>query len=162
MQMPFSARRWLRLPSRVALILGMGALTTAGARADAREQDNPNLASIGDVHVRSEGGRIFLSEGGRESELRLSATPQRDRLLQLLEEHGPAGVRLDRDPRLIMSGGGGTGFYWWGPRKPVSDKQAPALQNPPQMRAAPVPGLDPAANPGSPTRDRHQSADKKG
>lgn len=162
MQMPFSARRWLRLPSRIALILGMSALTTAGARAGVPEQDDSNLASIGDAHVRSEGGRIFLSEGGRESELRLSATPQRDRLLQLLEEHGPTGVKLDRDPRLIMSSGGGAGFYWWGTRKPMSDKPTPALQNPPQTPARPAPGLDPAADPSSPPRDRYQPADKKG
>ena len=60
--------------------------------------------------IRSEGGKIYLSEGGRESELRLGATPERDRLLRLLEEHGAAGVKLDPDPRLIMSGGGGSGF----------------------------------------------------
>jgi len=37
MKMPRSVGQWLRLPSRIALILGMGALSTAGARADAPE-----------------------------------------------------------------------------------------------------------------------------
>ena len=46
----------------------------------------------------SEGGKIYLSEAGRESELRLGATPERDRLLRLLEEHGAAGVKLDPTP----------------------------------------------------------------
>jgi len=162
MQMPFSARRWLRLPSRIALILGMSALTTAGARAGVPEQDDSNLASIGDAHVRSEGGRIFLSEGGRESELRLSATPQRDHLLRLLEGHGPAGIKLNHDPRLIMSSGGGSGFYWWGTRKPLSDKPAPALQNAPQAPAPPSPGPGPGTNPGSAPSDSYQPTDKKG
>jgi hypothetical protein len=154
MKMP----RWLRLPSRIALILGMGALSTTAARADAPEQSNPT--SFGDRLIRSEGGRIFLSEGGRESELRLSATPERDRLLRLLEERGAAGVKLDRDPRLIMSSGGGAGFYWWSARKPVTDKPAPALQNAPQIPAQPR--LDPGANPGTTPRDNYPSNDRKG
>src|SRR5216683_2801828 len=100
MKVPRSVGQWLRLPSRIALILGMGALSTAGARADA-------------------------PEGGRETELRLAATPQRDHLLRLLEERGAAGIKLDRDPRLIMSGGGGTGFSLWDTRKSITDKPAP-------------------------------------
>jgi hypothetical protein len=113
MAIPCSLYRWLHLPSRIALILGLGALSTAGAPADAQ----PNPTASGDALIRSDGEKIYLSEGGRETELRLSATPQRDRLLRLLEEHGSAGVKLDRDPRLIMSSGGGAGFYWWGQKK---------------------------------------------
>ena len=149
--------RWLRLPSRIALILGIGALSTTAARADAPEQGN--LTSLGDLSVRSEGGRIFLSEGGRESELRLSATPERDRLLRLLEERGATGIKLDHDPRLIMSSGGGSGFYWWGTRKPVSDKPAPALQNAPQIPAQPR--LEPGANPATVPRDNDPFNDRK-
>jgi hypothetical protein len=112
----------LRLPSRVALILGLGALSTPIAQADAPENRTP--AGLGDALIRSENGKIFLSEGGRETELRLGATPERDRLFRLLEEHGPAGVRLEADPRLIMSGGGGTGFSLW-ERTKSSDKPPP-------------------------------------
>ena len=101
MAIPPSVRKWLRLPSRTALILGLGALSTAAARADVQASQTAS----GDALVRSDGGKIYLTEGGRETELRLSATPQRDRLLRLLEEHGSAGVKLDRDPRLIMSAG---------------------------------------------------------
>jgi hypothetical protein len=89
--------------------------------------------------VRSDGGKIYLSEGGREAELRLAATPQRDRLLRLLEEHGPAGVKLDPDPRLIMSGGGGSGFSLWDIRKSLTDKPAPVPRDPPQVTAPPSP-----------------------
>lgn len=147
MRMPQSFRQWLSLPSRVALILGLGALPAGVSQADAPDHDGLTLS--GDILIRSEGGRIFLSEGGRESELRLSATPERDRLLRLLEEHGAAGVKLDRDPRLIMSSGGGSGFFWWGARKPAADRPAPVLQNMPQTPAPPrfAPGTNPAAPP---------------
>jgi hypothetical protein len=155
-----SGRRWFRLPSRIALILGMGALSTTGAQADVPERANPG--AFDDVSVRSEGGRIFLSEGGRETELRLSPTPQRDRLLRLLDEHGPAGVKLDGDPRLIMSSGGGAGFYWWGARKSGSEKPSPELQNPSQVPRPPASGLNPGANPGSVPRDLYPTTNKKG
>lgn len=99
---------WLRLPGGIAMALGLGALSTAGARTDLAEAHQ--RASLGDGMIRSEGGKIFLSEGGRETELRLSATPQRDHLLRVLEQYGPAGIKLNADPRLIMSGSGGAGF----------------------------------------------------
>jgi hypothetical protein len=155
-----SGRRWFCLPSRVALILGMGALSTTAAQADVPER--ANLGAFDDVSVRSEGGRIFLSEGGRETELRLSPTPQRDHLLRLLEEHGSTGVKLDSDPRLIMSSGGGAGFYWWGARKSGSEKPAPELQNPSQVPPLPASRLNSGANPGSVPRDLYPTINKKG
>jgi hypothetical protein len=158
MLIPHSFRRWLRLPSRVALILGLGAFPAAVSQADTLDQDG--LTLTGDTLIRSEGGRIFLSEGGRESELRLSATPERDRLLRLLEEHGAGGVKLDRDPRLIMSSGGGAGFFWWGARKPLADKPAPVLQNSPQAPAQPR--LAPGTNPATPPRENLSPNARKG
>jgi hypothetical protein len=154
MAIPRIANRWLRLPGRLALILGLGALSTAAARADTAQGDG---AALGNALVRTEGGKIYLSEGGRETELRLSATPQRDHLMRLLEERGPAGVKLDSDPRLIMSSGGGSGFYWWRATKTVPDQQAPASQNPPQTT---VPPGSPKG--GSSPRDQYPPFDKKG
>jgi hypothetical protein len=152
MPIPRSLRRWLRLPGRVALILGLGTLSTAGARADTLDQ--AHRTSFDDILIRSEGGKIYLTEGGRESELQLTATPQRDHLLRLLEEHGPGGVKLDRDPRLIMSSGGGSGFYWWGVKKPTTDKAAPAGSAPPPGTPSPSPpDQRPARDPG-PATDR--------
>ena len=152
MTIPRSLYRWLRLPSRIALILGLGALSTAGAPADAQA----NQTASGDALIRSDGGRIYLSEGGRETELRLSATPQRDRLLRLLEEHGPGGVKLDRDPRLIMSSGGGAGFYWWGQKKSTPDRVAPAGS------ARSPQATEPSSPPKRSTpRDRSPASDKK-
>jgi hypothetical protein len=152
MALPYSVHRWLRLPSRIALILGLGALSTTGTPADTQAHQTAS----GDALIRSDGGRIYLSEGGRESELRLSATPQRDRLLRLLEEYGPAGIRLDRDPRLIMSSGGGSGFYWWGQKKSTPDRVAPAGSAPPTQVT------EPSSSPKQSTpRDRSPASDKK-
>jgi hypothetical protein len=144
--------RLLRFPGRAILALGLGALSTAGARADAPDQGG--RTALADVLIRSEGGRIFLSEGGRETELRLGATRQRDHLLRLLEEHGPGGVKLDHDPRLIMSSGGGSGFYWWGARKQAPDKAAPAgSASPPGTTQPNPPDQRPARDP-NPASDR--------
>ena len=136
MRTPRSLPRWLRLPGRVALVLGLGALSTAGAQAGVPDSER---IGPGDASIRSVDGKIFLSEGGRETELRLGATPERDRLFRLLEEHGPAGMRLDRDPRLIMSGGGGSGFSLWDTRKPMADKPAPVPQDPSPATIPPGP-----------------------
>ena len=92
----------------------MGAYHT-GARADAQSKQR---RSFGEAVAESEGSEgSILSEGGRETELWLTATPQRDHLLRLLKEHGAAGIKLNSDPRLIMSGGGGTGFSLWDIKK---------------------------------------------
>ena len=146
-----SWKEWLRLPSRLALTLGLGAAAVAGARADA--PGDRARAGQSDVLIRSEGGKIFLSEGGQETELRLSATPQRDQLLRLLEKHGPAGVKLGPDPRLIMSGGGGTGFSLWDINKSWTTESVPAPRDPPRPGA---PKREPAP------RDNKAASDKKG
>jgi len=155
MPVPRSLRRWLHLPSRVALILGLGALSTAGAQADAPDQSS--LGSFGDISIRSEGGKIYFSEGGQETELQLGPTPQRDHLLRVLEEHGPAGIKLDPDPRLIMSGGGGTGFSLRDITKSFSGETKPAPQNSPQVT---TPRSLPKQESGP--RDHVAPTDKKG
>ena len=152
-----SVTKWLRLPGRVALILGLGALSTAGAQADTP----PGPRASSDTCLRSDGGKIYLSEGGRETELKLGATQQRDRLMRLLEEHGPAGVKLDSDPRLIMSGGGGTGFSLWDLRKSFTDGPAARPQDLPQVTAPATPDGDPQTKRSKPG-DRGSAADKRG
>src|SRR4029077_1653398 len=119
----------LRLPGRAALILGLGALSTAGARADTQVSQPAS--------VRSDGGKIYLSEGGRETELRLGATPQRERLLRLLEEHGSAGVKIDSDTRLIIVRRGGASFSLCGIRNSLPDTPAPVPRDPPQVTPPP-------------------------
>jgi hypothetical protein len=77
--------------------------------------------------------------------LRLTATPPRDHLLRLLEEHGAAGIKFDPDPRLIMSGGG-SGFSLWDTKNSATNKPAPPPQDPPQVttpRSSPEQGSAP-------------------
>jgi len=156
MPIPRSLRHWLRLPGRLALILGVGALSTAGARADA--SDLADRPAFGDLQIRSAAGKIYFSEGGREfQELRLSPTPQRNHLLRLLEEHGPARVKLDRDPHLLMSSGGGSSFFWWYKKAPVADTPATAPQDPSQVTPPPSSPERGLAPPG-----QNPAADKKG
>jgi hypothetical protein len=150
-----SWKEWLRLPSRFALTLGLGAAAVAGARAEA--PDDHQRAGQSDLLIRSEGEKIFLSEGGQETELRLSATPQRDHLLRLLEEHGRAGVKLDPDPRLIMSGGGGSGFSLRDLTKSWTTEPAPAPQTSPHISTPPS-----APKRGTAPRSRDSVTDKKG
>jgi hypothetical protein len=158
MPVPDAIKKCLRLPSRVAVLLGLGALSVAGARADAPELQPGGMAvSHGGALVRAEDGKIYLSEGGRETELRLGATPQRDRLLLLLQPHGAAGVKLDADPRLIMSGGGGSGFSLHDITKSVTGEPAAGSQPPPR---ASTPRSPPEQ--GSAPRDHSRAASKKG
>jgi hypothetical protein len=110
-----SVRQWLRLPGRVALILGLGALSTAGAQAGTPE--SRDRADRADVLIRSEGGKIYLSEGGGEfQELQLRDTAEARHLKQLVDDRsralGSAPLRLNPT---ILAGGGGAGFHWWVP-----------------------------------------------
>jgi hypothetical protein len=156
------------------LLLGVGALSVAGARADTPETQpgvdtlsaaqnemsaaqNEMSAAQNEMSVRAAGARIYLREGGRETELELGATPQRDHLLQLLQQQGPAGVRLDGDPRLIMSSGGGAGFSLRDiARSLAGDKPVSTTKNPP-------PAATPLSSPkqGTEPRDHNPPADKK-
>jgi hypothetical protein len=146
----------LRLPSRVALLLGLGALPTTGLQADAPEQSNPT--SFGNVLVRSERGKIYLSEGGGKfQELQLRDSAEARFLKQLLEQNGtataPAGLRLNPT---ILAGGGGTGFSWGNIKKSTTDKPAPTPQDSPQVTAPSEP-----PERGSAPRDGNRTTEKK-
>jgi hypothetical protein len=126
--MPFPLFSRFKLPSRVALLLGMGALSAAGARADVGRQapgnsiDPPSKAEHGQpdtLRMWSAGARLYLSEHDRPGhELQLQDTPEARRLRQLLQEHAGAttGVPLDR---MILAGGGGMGISWERARNPA-------------------------------------------
>jgi hypothetical protein len=139
--MPAPFLKWFRLPSRIALLLGLGALSAAAARADAghemqgggAEPVAQNLrATAGELLIWSEGERLYVSEdGSRAEELRLGDTAEARHLRQLLQQHGgqSSGVRLDRT---LLAGGGGKGISWshW---KPVGSERT---ANPTKMGAS--------------------------
>jgi hypothetical protein len=117
MPIPRSLRRWLRLPGRVALILGLGALSTAGARAGTPDQGCDTAR--GDLLIRSVGGKIYLSERGREFQLlRLSDTPAARHLRQLVEPRDTVDLQAKST---ILAGGGGSGFFWGDPARKTAD-----------------------------------------
>jgi hypothetical protein len=123
MSRPSSLRKWLCLPSRIALLLGMGALSATGAEAAVAEADLGNglmrvpqqsAKSFGELRIWSEAGRIYLSEGGKEAqELHLGDTPEARHLRQILDRDGAA-VDTPRvfQHRILLVRGGGDGLHW--------------------------------------------------
>jgi hypothetical protein len=151
----------MRLPSRVALLLGLGALSAAGARAELSEAaPNPDTApgspgdrvDFGGLLIRSEAGRVFFSEGGGAfQEIEIGDTAQARRLRQLLEGHGVAAgsAGFELAP-MFLAGSGGQGFHWAPvektdlPDKGVASKQngrdnavTPAATKPPEQTGVP-------------------------
>jgi hypothetical protein len=124
MPVPPYVRKWFGLPSRIAVLLGIGAISAAASgQAEARPVDLENrLAGVpqqsvkrfGEMHVWSDGGRIYLSEsGGAARELPLGDTAEARHLRQLLERDGAvAGAPQVLQHRIILVGGGGNGFHW--------------------------------------------------
>ena len=125
MPIPRSLRRWLSLPSRMALLLGLGALSAAGAGADAapaHPDAGIGLPGPGDLLVRSDAGRIYLAEhGGEFRELTFRDVAQARLLTRLLEQNGgatdPSGIRLSP---IILAGSGGQSIHWGAARNPGS------------------------------------------
>ena len=118
-----SLRGLLRLPSRIALLLGFGALSVSGAQASVAESDLANnvtrvpqqsAKSFGELAIWSDGGRIYVSEaGGPPQELRLGDTAEARELRTMLEgDGGTAGLPQILLKRIILVGGGGDGFHW--------------------------------------------------
>jgi hypothetical protein len=105
----------LRLPSRIALLLGLGALSAAGARADGIETPPTGPVShdgstVTNLLVRAEAGRIYVSEGGQEIEL--MDTAQARLVMQLIVENGTSGpIGMQLKPT-VLAGAGGSGFHW--------------------------------------------------
>ena len=122
---PANERAWL--PGRLALLLGLGAISATAATADTVNASANSTASrdcpavLGDAVIRVEGGTILLSQrGGNVQRLQLPDTPQTRHLLALLRKVDPASDGLRLRPT-ILAGDGGSGFHW----SPVHEPQRP-------------------------------------
>jgi hypothetical protein len=106
--------KWLRLPSRIGLLAGIGALSAAGARADVPTAVPASHApDFGELSIRAEAERIYVSEGGQEfREFDLGDTADAHRLRELLAGTEGAAIPL---PAMILAGSGGEGFHWTAP-----------------------------------------------
>ncbi len=131
-------RRWLRLPSGLALLLGLGALSAGDARAE-MSPDQPAVPA-GDLLIRTTVDGLYLSEGGGAfTRLHLGDTPETRALQAVLAQHPDAasGVRISPT---ILAGGGGAGFSW-GP----APTRPPAPATPSPVTTSPAPPTAPAA-----------------
>jgi hypothetical protein len=173
--MSWSMQAWLRLPSRIALLLGFSALSAAAAQASAPEigrgaqpdrVPQQSAKSFGDLAIWSEAGRIYVSESGKPAqELRLGDTPEARQLRHMLERDGAVTgsprVLLDR---LILVGGGGDGFHWVpsDKKKASGAMSAPAATGvAPRTRTAPG-QTPPPETPGLPSRTNTARLPEKG
>jgi hypothetical protein len=171
MSLPFS--KWLRLPSRVALLLGLGALSAAGAKADTPDLGKEPMRvpqhsakTFGELRIWNDDGRIFVSEAGREAqELRLGDTAEARHLRQLLARDGAAAEspHILQD-RIILVGGGGDGFHW-APAGKTRTSGKPAASGTAGFGAVnprvPV-QTAPPENTGAPSKPGASRAEKKG
>jgi hypothetical protein len=159
-----SLKEWLRLPRRIALLLGFGALSATGAQADTTEIElgdqsawvpQQSAKTFGDLAIWSDGGQIYVSEAGKPArELRLGDTAEARHLRELLRrERAVANSPLRLQDRMILVGGGGTGMSWTpaernrafqGPREPAATGFGPHAPNAPSQTVRPensgVPG----------------------
>lgn len=127
-------RSWLRLPSRMALLFGMGAVSVSAAGAapvdsgdqlrDAVRVPLQGAKSFGDLRIWTEGERVFVAEGDRPAEeLRLSNSAEAALLRQMLQEKGAtAAVPHRLQDRIILVGSGGMGTHWEAQRPADADK----------------------------------------
>jgi len=113
----------LRLPSRLALLLGFGAASAAGAQAATTEINTGGTPervpqqsgkAFGELAVWTDDGRVFVSESGKPAqELRIGNTAETAYLRGLLERHGASAISPSMVPdRIILVGGGGSGIGW--------------------------------------------------
>jgi hypothetical protein len=122
MYIPACVRRRLRLPSKIALLLGLGALSLGvhGEISQDREFEGVGAVpqadriGLGELSVRMEDGRVYVAEAGKAFELlNLGETPEALVLKQVLATSpaasAPAGMRLRPT---ILAGGGGQGYHW--------------------------------------------------
>ncbi len=124
--MPASSfvHKWLGFSSRIALLLGLGAVSIAGAKAAAVSDVLPggdrtlvpqqSAKALSELLIWQDDGRIYVSEAGKPAEeLSLGTGTEAGLLRQMLERAGATSAKPQalRD-RIILVGSGGSGFNW--------------------------------------------------
>ena len=112
-----SMRKWLRLPSRIALLLGLGTVSVLSARAaapDVQPKTGATPVPHGGAVIRTDGDEVYLSErGGEFRALKIGDTAEARYLRELLTKNetaaSPSGLQLNPT---ILASGGGSGFHW--------------------------------------------------
>lgn len=145
--MPKSLRKWMRIPSRTALLLGAGLISTPGAHAALPVEQAgsgvtpapPEVFGVrGDTLIWTAGGRIYVSEAGNAAqELRLGDSGAAQLLRQMLDAEGAVASSPRALPhRMMLAGSGGQGFHF-APRRPVTKPPPAATSGSEQNTAAP-------------------------
>ena len=153
MLVPSHARKWF---GRLAVLLGIGALSATAAQAEPAPSDESqkpakvpqqSAKGFGEMRIWSEGDRVFLSESGKEvREIQLGDTTEARRLYDLLRQGGAdAASPQVLEHRIILVGGGGSGFSWEPPQQTAN----PSASSPSTMGGAPAKPGDSAQ--GTPT-----------
>jgi hypothetical protein len=155
--MPSTTRRALGLPSRIAMVLGLGAMSVAGANAAPAAEYVPQQSakSFGDLRIWLDGERLFVAEPGQPArELRLGDTAEARALRETLAQAGAtADQPFELRDRLILVGGGGAGTHWSPQDKPAlpDNSTAPLKSAKPPMPPSPHQGTNSTTASQSPT-----------
>ena len=132
-------QRCLYIPRRIALLLGLGAFSAAGAHADAIPTQG-QAGSSEDLQIRVQGGELFLSEkGGKFRRVELRDSGESRALMRLLGAKGASSAGASTQP-IILAGSGGAGFHW-APAERPAQRTAPkeSTAAPGQKNVAPAP-----------------------
>ena len=125
----------LHLPSRIALLLGVGAFPAAGAHSNAVVAQGHASANE-DVQIRVLGGELFFAEkGGEFRRIELGDSAESRALMRSLGSKGASSAG-GKARAIMLAGSGGAGFHWAPVHKNGRnrDSTAPA---PAQRSAAP-------------------------
>jgi hypothetical protein len=174
MPFPSSAKNWWRLPGRLALLMGFGALSATSAEAcltrdaadlrglatgSAAPQPGGSVTHSGSV-LRIRGGAIEIAEGGGAfRDLRLGNTTEARHLKQLLQNNsaarGEGGTWLEPT---ILAGSGGSGFHWSPVPADSHDVAPPARSDDPSHPRLPASEKD--ASPETPKPNPNPTTNK--
>lgn len=142
--MPTSMRNRLRLPGRMALLFGLGALSVTGAKANTPATMQPgndgavapqqSAKAVAELLIWRDDGRVYVSESGRPAEeLRLGDTAEAALLGQLLDsQNATAANPYKMRDRIILVGGGGCGFAWDANRQSDNGNNSPPAGSTPR------------------------------